>query len=165
LTRRAEIAFEAVRSSRTSLQVDQAGSPESLSRSIPAPRLIAEAHATLFGDRNRILELDEAALRMRHRGLDGEDHVGFQRQRCNRNFSPRLAFRGRIQRVLLLPRIRYDQLTDVRRLCNQYGHAAQSGSARAAVPYANAEALTGLDSPRNVAQMLPQPLFGRFRLS
>ena len=52
------------------------GSLESLSRPIPAPPLIAEAHATLFGDRDRILELDEASLRMRHRGLDGDDHDG-----------------------------------------------------------------------------------------
>ena len=52
---------------------------ESLSRPIPAPPLIAEAHATLFGDRDRILGLDEASLRMRHRGLDGDDHVGLQR--------------------------------------------------------------------------------------
>src|ERR1700693_1128189 len=55
------------------------GSLESLSRPIPAPPLIAEAYASLFGDRNRVLELDEAALRMRHRGLDGEGHVGLQR--------------------------------------------------------------------------------------
>src|SRR5208337_2813673 len=41
----------------------------SSSRPVPAPPLIAEALATLFGDRDRILELDEAALRMHHRGL------------------------------------------------------------------------------------------------
>jgi hypothetical protein len=52
------------------------GSLESLSRPVPTPPLIAEAYAPLFGDRNRVLELDEAAPRMRHRGLDGEDHVG-----------------------------------------------------------------------------------------
>src|ERR1700730_12474831 len=48
-------------------------------RPVPAPPLIAEALATLFGDRDRILELDEAALRMRHRGLDGDDHAGLHR--------------------------------------------------------------------------------------
>src|ERR1700737_4517481 len=48
-------------------------------RPVPAPPLIAEALATLFGDRDRILELDEAALRMHHRGLDGDDHAGLQR--------------------------------------------------------------------------------------
>jgi hypothetical protein len=46
---------------------------------VPAPPRIAEAPATLFGNRNRILELDEAALRMRHRALDGDDHAEFQR--------------------------------------------------------------------------------------
>jgi len=49
------------------------------SRLVPAPPRIAEALATLFGNRNRFLELDEAALRMRHRGLDGDDHVELQR--------------------------------------------------------------------------------------
>src|SRR5208283_4393549 len=77
--------------SRTILQVDQFSCLESLTRPIPAPPLIAEAHATLFGDRNRILELDEAALRMRHCVLDGEDHVGLQRSgRVIALISPRL---------------------------------------------------------------------------
>jgi hypothetical protein len=60
-------------------------------RLVPAPPIIAEALATLFGDRDRILELDEAALRMRHRGLDGEDHAGLKRQgRVIAVISPRL---------------------------------------------------------------------------
>jgi hypothetical protein len=51
--------------------------PESgLSRPVPAPPLIAEALATFFGNRDGILELNEAAPGMRHRGLDGNDHVG-----------------------------------------------------------------------------------------
>src|ERR1700693_6562675 len=65
--------------SRTILQFDPANSIESLSSPIPASPLIAEADAALFGDRNRILELDEAALGMRHRGLDRQDHFGLQR--------------------------------------------------------------------------------------
>ena len=65
--------------SRTILQLDQANSIESLSCPIPASPLITEADATLFGDRNRILELDEAALGMRQRGLDRNHHAALQR--------------------------------------------------------------------------------------
>src|SRR5271165_2071190 len=72
-------------------RISSENSLESLTRQIPPPPLIAEANATLFGDRNRILELDEAALRMRHCGLDGEDHVGLQRSgRVIALISPRL---------------------------------------------------------------------------
>src|SRR5208282_3267886 len=82
------------RSGRSRVQFSKSTRPAALnrlSRPIPAPPLIAKAHATLFGDRNRVLELDEAALRMRHRGLDGEDHVGLQRPaRVIALISPRL---------------------------------------------------------------------------
>src|SRR6516165_10039751 len=51
----------------------------SSSSPVPAPSPIAEALATLFGYRDRVLELDKAALGMNHRGLDGNDHAGLQR--------------------------------------------------------------------------------------
>ena len=46
------------------------------------PPLFAEALATSFGDRDRILKLDEPAPGMSHRCLDGDDHAGLQRPSC-----------------------------------------------------------------------------------
>ena len=59
----------------------------SSSRPVPAPPLIAEATQPSSGHRDRILELDEAAVRMRHRGLAGDDHVGLKRNVQHRSLN------------------------------------------------------------------------------
>jgi len=71
---RAEIDLEAVG--------PRATQPRLSPRPVPAPPLFAEALATSFGDRDRILKLDEPAPGMSHRCLDGDDHAGLQRPSC-----------------------------------------------------------------------------------
>src|SRR5215471_982068 len=49
-----------------------------LTRFIPAAATVAEGLVTLVRHQHGVLELDEAALRMRHRRLDRDDHAGLQ---------------------------------------------------------------------------------------
>src|SRR5262245_31121511 len=46
---------------------------------VPAARALAIDVAALVGDDRRVLELDEAALGMLHRGLDRDHHAGLER--------------------------------------------------------------------------------------
>src|ERR1700727_3525573 len=47
---------------------------------VPASPAIAEGLPALVGDRDRVLQLDEAATGMRDRRLDRDHHAGLKRQ-------------------------------------------------------------------------------------
>jgi hypothetical protein len=47
--------------------------------SIPAPTAVAKGFPAVVGDRDRVLQFDEAATRMRKRRLNRDDHARLKR--------------------------------------------------------------------------------------